>query len=109
MVMSEKVALPIHFFCPLVIHVPPSFLHVLVSPPAAPDPTSGSVSPKAPITSIFCIPDSHPCFCCSEPQLYIQPMAKPLCTPNNVDREVSTLGISMARNPSNKADLPGQP
>src|SRR5258708_10541531 len=43
--------LPIHFFWPLIIHISPSRFAVVVSPPEAPEPTSGSVRPKQPIFS----------------------------------------------------------
>src|SRR5947209_10806235 len=48
-VTSAKVALPIHFFWPLSTQLSPSRRGVVVRPPAAPEPTSGSVSPNAPI------------------------------------------------------------
>src|SRR5690606_40152232 len=75
---SEKVALPIHFFCPFSTQPSAVRLHVVVSPPAVPDPTNGSVNPKAPIFSKRCIAGSHSSFCASDPHIYIEPIAKPL-------------------------------
>ncbi|TMK38580.1 MAG: hypothetical protein E6G66_18395 [Actinobacteria bacterium] len=65
---SAKVALPIHFLTPWSTQVSPFWRAVVVRPPAAPEPTSGSVSPKAPIFSIRAIAGSHCAFCSSDPQ-----------------------------------------
>src|SRR6267142_6215956 len=64
---SHQVELPIHRFCPLRIQVSPSRLAVVVNPPLAPEPTSGSVNPKHPIFSHRAIGGSHYCFCSSHP------------------------------------------
>ena len=56
---SAKVALPIHFFSPSSTHSSPSRRAVVARPPAIPEPTSGSVSPKAPISSIRAIAGSQ--------------------------------------------------
>ena len=56
---SAKDALPIHFFSPSSTHASPSRRAVVARPPAIPDPTSGSVSPKAPISSIRAIAGSQ--------------------------------------------------
>ena len=42
-------------------------LHRTPCPPAAAEPTSGSVSPNAPIILNCCIRGNHCCFCSSEP------------------------------------------
>jgi hypothetical protein len=78
---SPKVALPIHFFCPSSTHVSPSRRHTVVSPRATPLPTSGSVSPKPPITSQRRSRGSHSAFCSSLPCMAIDPMHSPACTP----------------------------
>src|SRR5690625_630922 len=100
MVISENVALPIHFFCPLSIQPSSVFLQVVVKPPATALPTSGSVKPKAPIASNCCILGNHFCFCSSEPSRYIEPIANPDCTPKKVAIEASILASSAAITPS---------
>ncbi len=66
--MSHHGAFPIQRFWPLSTHVSPSRLAVVVMPPAVPEPTSGSVSPKHPIFSMRAIGGSHWRFCSSVPQ-----------------------------------------
>ena len=65
---SANVALPIQVFCPRSTQLSPSRRAVVVSPRAAPEPVSGSVSPNAPISSIRAIGGSQRCFCSSDPQ-----------------------------------------
>jgi hypothetical protein len=65
--MSEKVEFPIHFFCPLRIHVSPSRRQLVVIPPEAAEPTSGSVRPNEPIFSHRIIGGSHRAFWASSP------------------------------------------
>jgi len=48
--ISHHGALPIHRFWPLRTHVSPSRFAVVVRPPPVPEPTSGSVRPKQPIS-----------------------------------------------------------
>src|SRR6266446_5787393 len=84
---SHQGALPIHRFSPLRIQVSPSRFAVVVSPPEAPDPTSGSVRPKQPIFSKRAMGGSHFCFCSSDPSIYIEPIARPLCTPTKVEKD----------------------
>ena len=67
-VRSAKVALPIHRLAPLSTQVSPSRRAVLCRPRATPEPTSGSVSPNAPIASKRAIRGSHSSFCSSDPQ-----------------------------------------
>ena len=99
-------ALPIHFFCPSSTHSPPPRPRprraVVVSPPATPDPTSGSVRPNAPIFSIRAISGSQRCFCSSEPHRKMDPMARPPCTPKNVLIDGSTRASSIAIMPSSR-------
>src|SRR5690606_34834632 len=109
MVISENVELPIHFFCPFSTQPSAVFLQVVVKPPAVADPTSGSVKPNAPIIFNCCICGSHSCFCSSEPHIYIDPMAKPLCTPKKVAIEGSMRPNSAAIIPSIKEVPPAQP
>src|SRR5690606_19176146 len=109
MVISENVELPIHFFCPFNTHPSAVLRQVVVKPPAVPDPTSGSVRPKAPIFSNRCILGNHSSFCASEPHIYIEPMANPLCTPRNVAIEGSILPNSAAMMPSINEVPPAQP
>ena len=87
----------------------PSRRAVVVSPPATPDPTSGSVSPNAPIFSIRAISGSQRCFCSSEPHRKMDPMARPPCTPKNVLIDGSTRASSIAIMPSSRKPPPGQP
>src|ERR1700733_3013695 len=66
--ISEKVELPIDFFCPLSTPASP-FLRQLVSiPPDVAEPTSGSVRPNDPIFSQRIIGGSQRRFCVSSPQ-----------------------------------------
>ena len=64
---SHQGELPIHFFWPFKTQVSPSRFAVVVRPPDAPEPTSGSVRPKQPIFSKRAIGGSHFCFCSSDP------------------------------------------
>src|SRR5690606_4121436 len=107
--ISENVELPIHFFCPLSIQPSGVLLQVVVSPPAVAEPTSGSVSPKAPIFFSCCMAGSHSSFCASDPQIYMEPMANPLCTPKKVAMEGSILPNSAAMIPSIREVPPAQP
>ena len=59
---SHQGELPIHFFWPFKTQVSPSRFAVVVRPPDAPEPTSGSVRPKQPIFSKRAIGGSHFCF-----------------------------------------------
>src|SRR3954453_16415510 len=97
--MSHQGALPIQRFSPLRIQLSPSRFAVVVRPPDAPEPTSGSVRPKQPIFSQRAIGGSHFCFCSSDPPRYIEPIARPLWTPKNVAIEESKRDISIAINP----------
>src|SRR5258707_4701808 len=92
--MSHQVELPIHFFSPLRIQVSPSRFAVVRSPPDAPEPTSGSVRAKQPILSNRAIGGSHFCFCSSDPSIYIEPIASPICTPRKVENEGSMRAAS---------------
>src|SRR4051794_1750822 len=74
---SHQVALPIHRFSPLRIQVSPSRFAVVVSPPEAPEPTSGSVSPKQPTFSNRAIGGGHLSFCSSHPPWEIEPLPRP--------------------------------
>jgi hypothetical protein len=67
-VRSAKLALPIHFLCPASAQVSPSRRAVVARPREAPEPTSGSVSPNAPSSSMRAMAGSHRCFCSSDPQ-----------------------------------------
>ena len=64
-----------------------------------PEPTSGSVRPKQPIFSKRAIGGSHFCFCSSDPNRAIEPMARPLCTPKKVVNDGSTRDISIRTMP----------
>ena len=64
---SHHGALPIQRFWPLRTQMSPSRLAVVSRPAPAPEPTSGSVSPKQPIFSMRAIGGSHFCFCSSDP------------------------------------------
>jgi hypothetical protein len=68
MTRSAKLPLPIHFFWPLSTHESPSRRAVVRRPRATSEPESGSVRPKAPISSIRAIAGSQRSFCSSEPQ-----------------------------------------
>src|SRR5260370_34371173 len=94
--MSHHGALPIHFFWPLRIQVSPSRLAVVVRPPEVPEPTRGSVKPKQPIFSQRAIGGGHFFFFFSLPPRYMDPLAKPLCTPKNIGAEATKSGISTA-------------
>src|SRR5689334_639796 len=107
--MSHQVALPIHLFSPLRIQVSPSRLAVVNSPPLVPDPTRGSVRAKQPIFSQRAIGGSHFCFCSSDPSRYMEPMASPLWTPKNVQKDASTRANSMATKPNSFWLPPAQP
>src|SRR3984957_2426870 len=67
--ISEKVELPIHFFCPLSTHSSRSLRQLVSMPPDAAEPTSGSVRPNDPIFSQRIIGGSQRCFCVSSPQI----------------------------------------
>src|SRR5271154_531951 len=66
--ISEKVEFPIHFFCPLRIHVSPSRRQLVVIPPEVAEPTRGSVRPNDPIFSQRIIGGSQRAFWSSSPQ-----------------------------------------
>ena len=106
---SAKDALPIHFFSPSSTHSSPSRRAVVARPPAIPEPTSGSVRPKAPISSIRAIAGSQRSRCSSEPHRWIDPIASPPCTPMNVCIDGSTRAISIATMPSSRLLRAGQP
>src|SRR5258708_12867097 len=88
--ISHHVELPIHLFWPLSTQLLPSRFAVVISPPDAPEPTSGSVRPKQPIFSNRAIGGSHFCFCSSDPVAYIEPIARPFCTPKHLPIHPST-------------------
>src|SRR4051812_23503659 len=75
----------------------------------APEPTRGSVKANEPIFSRRAMGGSHFCFCSSDPQRKIDPMAKPLWTPKKVAQEESTRAISSAANPASIVLPPAQP
>src|SRR6266404_1433504 len=106
---SHQVELPIHFFSPLRIQVSPSRFAVVRSPPDAPEPTSGSVRAKQPILSNRAIGGSHFSFCSSDPSIYIEPIASPLCTPTKVENDGSIRAISIWMKPNNARLPPAQP
>src|ERR1700689_3676040 len=106
---SHQGALPIQRFSPLRIQLSPSRFAVVVRPPDAPEPTSGSVKPKEPIFSRRAIGGSHFCFCSSDPQRKIEPIANPLWTPKKVANEQSTRAISIATNPASNVLPPAHP
>jgi hypothetical protein len=99
-VRSLKVALPIQAFCPSSTQVSPSRRAEVASPPDAPEPTSGSVRPNAPMSCIVAIWGSQRCFCSSDPHRWIEPMASPPCTPLKVANEGSTRASSIDTMPS---------
>src|SRR6266403_1784223 len=107
--MSHQGELPIHLFWPLRIQVLPSRFAVVVRPPDAPEPTNGSVRPKQPIFSKRAIGGSHFCFCSSEPSIYIEPIARPMCTPRKVEKDGSTSATSIWMKPNNARLPPAQP
>jgi hypothetical protein len=74
-----------------------------------PEPTSGSVSPKQPIFSIRAIGGSHFFFCSSEPSMWTDPIASPLCTPTKVAIEASKRAISIAIKPKSSPLPPRHP
>jgi hypothetical protein len=106
---SAKLPLPIHFFCPSSTQLSPSRRAVVRRPRATSEPASGSVSPKAPSSSMRAIAGSQRCFCSSDPQRYTVPIASPPCTPMNVAIDGSPRESSMAIMPSSNDDFPGQP
>lgn len=65
---SAMEPLVIHILRPLRIQSDPS-RRARVVMAAGSEPTSGSVSPKQPISSPAAIPGSHCCFCSSDPLL----------------------------------------
>src|SRR5271157_2151635 len=68
MLISAKVAFPIHFFSPLSTQASPSRRQVVIIPPDVADPTRGSVRPNEPIFSNRIIAGNQRCFCSSSPQ-----------------------------------------
>ena len=66
----------------------------------SPEPTSGSVSPNAPISSIRAIAGSQRSRCSSEPHRSIEPIASPPWTPMKVPIDGSTRASSIATMPS---------
>src|SRR5256714_14602470 len=107
--MSHQGALQIQRSSPLRIQVPPSRFAVVSKPPDAPEPTNGSVSPKQPTLSNRAIGGSHFCFCSSDPSIYIEPIASPLCTPTKVENDGSIRAISIWMKPTNARLPPAQP
>ena len=76
--------MPIHFFSPSSTHSSPSRRAVVAQPAGDPGAVSGSVRPKAPISSIRAIAGSQRSCCSSEPHRWIEPIASPPCTPMKV-------------------------
>src|SRR2546421_7097354 len=74
---SHQGALPIQRFSPLRIQVSPSRLAVVVNPPEAPEPTSGSVSPKHPTFSNRAIGGRHLCVFFFSPPVLNEPPPPP--------------------------------
>src|SRR4051812_49765496 len=97
---SHHVELPIHFFCPFRIQVSPSRLAVVVSPPAVPEPTRGSVSPKQPIFSIRAIGGGPLCFFASAPSEEEEPHAHPSLTPHKSTEQGARPPISIPTQPT---------
>ena len=106
---SAKAALPIHFFSPLITQPSPSRRAVVARPAEIAEPTSGSVSPNAPISSIRAIAGSQRSRCSSDPQSMIDPIASPPWTPMKVPIDGSTRASSIATMPSTRAPRAGQP
>nr|WP_261818387.1 hypothetical protein [Nocardioides sp. OK12] len=106
---SAKEALPIHFFSPLSTQPSPSRRAVVARPIEMAEPTSGSVRPKAPISSIRAIAGSQRSRCSSEPHRWIEPIASPPWTPMKVPMEGSMRLSSIATMPSTSAPRAGQP
>jgi hypothetical protein len=103
---SANVALPIQRLAPLSTQVSPSRWAVVSIPRATPEPTSGSVRPKAPIASKRAMRGSHSSFCSSDPQWWIEPIARWLCTPRPVATEQSTAASSHCHEPVNQHAAP---
>src|SRR5258705_13916479 len=99
--MSHQGELPIHLFWPFRTHVSPSRFAVVVRPPDAPEPTSGSVRPKQPIFSKRAIGGNHFCFCSSEPPREMEAISTPFFTPKKVALEEPKREIFMATRPKN--------
>ncbi len=106
---SAKDALPIHFFSPSSTHSSPSRRAVVASPPAIPEPCSGSVRANAPRSSIRAIAGSHRSCCSADPHSRTEPIASPPCTPRKVWIDGSTRATSIDTIPSNSALRSGQP
>ncbi|GHJ57576.1 hypothetical protein NOK12_00950 [Nocardioides sp. OK12] len=101
--------MPIHFFSPLSTQPSPSRRAVVARPIEMAEPTSGSVRPKAPISSIRAIAGSQRSRCSSEPHRWIEPIASPPWTPMKVPMEGSMRLSSIATMPSTSAPRAGQP
>src|SRR5260370_29957356 len=86
-VRSHHVELPIHFFWPLSTQISPSLFAVVVRPPPVPEPTSGSVRPKAPIFSSRAIGGSPLFPCSSQTPPYNETIARPLWIPKKDPKE----------------------
>src|SRR6202012_288395 len=99
MIRSANVPFPIHRLAPLRTQRPPSRRAVVSSPPATSDPPCGSVSTTAAISPSRAIGGSQRCFCSSEPQRLMLPMASPVCTPKNEVTDGTARAISKDRNP----------
>jgi hypothetical protein len=106
---SANDALPIHFFSPSSTHSSPSRRAVVLSPPAIPEPCSGSVRPNAPMSSMRAIAGSQRSCCSGDPQMLMDPIARPPCTPMKVWIEGSTRASSMATIPSRRQLRRGHP
>src|ERR1700730_1298339 len=106
---SHHGALPIHRFSPLRIQVSPSRFAVVSRPPLAPEPTSGSVSPKQPIFSKRAIGGSHFFFFSSHPSMYIEPLPRPICAPRTVANDGSRRAPSIGTKPNGARLPPAQP
>ena len=87
----------------------PSRRAVVVRPPAAPEPTSGSVSPKAPIFSIRAIGGSQRCFCSSRPAQVDGAHGQAAVHAEERRDRRSTRASSIAIMPSSRKPPPGQP
>ena len=105
---SATVPLPIHFFFPSISQVSPS-QRAVVSRATESEPWSGSVNANAPSMSTRAMPGSQRCFCCCEPSIAMDRIARPACTPRKVPRLPSPRFSSMVTSPADSGSISGQP
>src|SRR5208282_4261483 len=98
----------IHIFSPFNTYSFPTLRARVLMPPGF-DPKSGSVNPKQPSFSPFCIAGSQVFFCSSVPKVYIGYITSADCTLTNERTPESPRSSSCVTSPYSTFDMPAHP